>query len=276
MRELFTCPVCGQGLAEEPRRWLCPGGHSFDRAAEGYVHLLTPAQMRSKIPGDPPEMVRARRDFLASGQYDFLADALAEQLRPILPPEAVIFDAGCGEGHYTRRIADRLTAGGIRLTPVGVDIAKTAVRMAAKKVPEGRFAVASLYRLPVAEGVFDAALNIFSPLCAEELARVLKPGARLLYVVPAARHLYEMKEILYPEPYENEEKDVEYAGFRLVGWERAEKRMSLSQGELASLFAMTPYFWRSPREGAERLSRREQLEVTAAFRILIYEKKDEE
>ena len=70
-------------------------------AAEGYVHLLTPAQMRSKIPGDPPEMVRARRDFLASGNYDFLADALTELLLGSLTDPAVLFDAGCqGKGIF--------------------------------------------------------------------------------------------------------------------------------------------------------------------------------
>ena len=272
MREIFTCPVCGDGLTCEEKRWLCPRGHSFDRAAEGYVHLLTPAQMRSKIPGDPPEMVRARRDFLASGNYDFLADALAELLQSSLPDPAVLFDAGCGEGHYTRRIVETLAAADREVMPAGVDIAKTAVRMAAKKVPAGRFAVASLYHLPVADTSVDAVLNIFSPLCEGELSRILRPGGRMYYVVPAARHLFEMKEILYPEPYENEEKDVEYAGFKLIGTECISRRMELSAATLGNLFAMTPYFWRSPREGAEALQKMEALSVTAAFRICIYEK----
>ena len=35
---------------------------------------------------------------------------------------------------------------------------------------------------------------------------MLKSGGVMLYVVPAARHLMEMKEVLYDEPYENEEK----------------------------------------------------------------------
>ena len=133
MSGIFTCPVCGEGLSCEEKRWVCPRGHSFDRAAEGSVHLLTPAQMRSKIPGDPPEMVRARRDFLASGNYDFLADALTELLLGSLTDPAVLFDAGCGEGHYTRRIAEALAAAGRSVTPAGVDIAKTAVRMADRK-----------------------------------------------------------------------------------------------------------------------------------------------
>ena len=81
-----------------------------------------------------------------------------------------------------------------------------------------------------------------------------------------------MKEILYPKPYENEEKDVEYAGFRLVGTKCVSRRMELSAATLENLFAMTPYFWRSPREGAEALRARDALSVTAAFRICIYEK----
>lgn len=272
MSRIFACPVCGQPLAAEPRRCFCPAGHSFDRAAEGYVHLMTAAQMRSRSPGDSPEMVRARRSFLDSGSYDFLADVLAEVLAERLRPGDVLFDAGCGEGHYTRRITDRLAQRGIPVHPTGLDISKTAVRMAARRMPQGEFCVGSIYRMPLRDASVHALLNVFSPLCPQENVRVLVPGGSFVYVVPAARHLYELKALAYPEPYENVERDEDYEGFVRVCTRTAERELKLSGPQLRDLFAMTPYFWRTPKEGVRRVMACEGMRVRAAFRICIYNK----
>ena len=58
---LFCCPLCGAPLAREDHAVRCPRGHSFDRARQGYVHLLPPSQMHAKVPGDSKEMVDSRR-----------------------------------------------------------------------------------------------------------------------------------------------------------------------------------------------------------------------
>ena len=96
----------------------------------------------------------------------------------------------------------------------GTDISKFALRTAARRERGAEFAVASSYRLPLADGSVDVLLNCFSPLALEEFRRVLRPGGIFLYVVPGAEHLWEMKEILYERPYPNEEKETPYEGFR--------------------------------------------------------------
>lgn len=40
IKSSFICPVCGQPLFAEEKRYFCPKGHSFDRAKSGYVNLL--------------------------------------------------------------------------------------------------------------------------------------------------------------------------------------------------------------------------------------------
>ena len=50
MKSLFTCPICGQPLCAEEDRYVCSGGHSFDRAREGYVNLLPANRQHSKAP----------------------------------------------------------------------------------------------------------------------------------------------------------------------------------------------------------------------------------
>ena len=65
--EPWQCPLCGGPLTGE-QDLKCPSGHCFDRAREGYWHLLPVQSMRTKAPGDSKEMVAARRAFLAPGR----------------------------------------------------------------------------------------------------------------------------------------------------------------------------------------------------------------
>ena len=36
----FRCPLCAAPLKRGEHSYTCPAGHSFDRSAAGYVHLL--------------------------------------------------------------------------------------------------------------------------------------------------------------------------------------------------------------------------------------------
>jgi 23S rRNA (guanine745-N1)-methyltransferase len=73
----LRCPLCRQTLARQEGTLRCPAGHAFDLAKQGYANLATG---RLPYAGDTAEMVADRADFLAAGHYDFIADALAEQL----------------------------------------------------------------------------------------------------------------------------------------------------------------------------------------------------
>ena len=66
MKCTVLCPNCRKPLLEEEKRWICPEGHSFDKAREGYVNLLF---RHGGTHGDNREMVLARRKFLDSGHY---------------------------------------------------------------------------------------------------------------------------------------------------------------------------------------------------------------
>ena len=59
----WQCPLCGEKLTGDSTL-KCTKGHCFDRAKEGYWHLLPVQSMRTKAPGDSKEMVAARRAFL--------------------------------------------------------------------------------------------------------------------------------------------------------------------------------------------------------------------
>ena len=247
---------------------MCNSGHSFDKARSGYVNLLTPSKMNSKLPGDPKEMVSARRRFLNRGYYAPLRDEVAKAAGEYTHAHPVYLDIGCGTGYYTSGIIDALN--GAR--SFGIDISKFAADASAKSEKRGFFAVASAYDLPFFESSFDIVTNIFSPMASEECVRVMKRGAKLIYVVPAERHLYSLKELIYAEPYENPVRDIEYDGLRLVERRALAFDMHLSCAEdIEMLFSMTPYFWRSPEGALEKIRQKESLDTSAEFYILIYE-----
>ena len=166
--EPWQCPLCGGPLTGE-RDLKCPSGHCFDRAKEGYWHLLPVQSMRTKAPGDSKEMVAARRAFLNGGYYGIFGQALGklclEYGQPAAPDAPLhLLDAGCGEGWYDRCIAGQFEAAEQPLALAGFDIAKPAVRWAAKALPTARYAVASSFAQPHRLG--RPAAELLLALCA--------------------------------------------------------------------------------------------------------------
>lgn len=267
---LFCCPLCAAPLSRGERAYACPGGHSFDRAREGYVHLLPVSQKHSRSPGDDREMARARSRFLDGGWYAPLRRALCALALEHTGAAPAVLDAGCGEGYYTAGIHAALEQAGRSPRTAGVDLSKFALRRAARRAPGAEFAVASVYRLPVADAAADLLVDCFSPLALEEFRRVLRPGGVFLYVVPAPEHLWELKRVLYDTPYLNPDEAVPYGGFEYLDIVPVEGKMALSGPEAMDLFRMTPYCWKTPRAGVERLEALEALEVGMAFRIHVF------
>ena len=214
-KSLFTCPICAAPLERGERAYACPNGHAYDRAREGYVHLLPANKKHSKAPGDDKGMAEARRRFLSGGYYGHLLAALCALGAEYAPPGEAVLDSGCGEGYYTA-------------------------------------------------GLWEAL---------DEFRRVLRPGGAFLYVVPAADHLWELKQVLYDQPYRNKEEDIPYEGFSYERVEPVEAVVDVAGEALRDLFQMTPYYWKTPREGAERLAALDGLRVRASFRVHVFRRR---
>ena len=72
-------------------------------------------------------------------------------------------------------------------------------------------------------------------------------------------------------PYANEEKETPYEGFAYEAIVPVEDTITLpSQADIQALFQMTPYYWKTPREGAARLAALETLSTRISFRIHIF------
>ena len=271
---LWRCPVCGGKLQEEEKGGVCPKGHRFDKARSGYLNLLPPSGKKTREPGDNKEMIRARWAFLQKGYYIPLADLAGEITLGEGKTPLRMLDAGCGEGYYSQRLWEKARESGRELEIYGMDISKFAVDRAAKGLKQGRYAVGSLYHLPLGEESVDVIWNFFAPHCPEEFARVLEKNGRLLVAVPGKRHLWELKERLYDEPYENPGSAPHLPGFLLEETRPVTYPMALSGEDVWSLFQMTPYFYKTDPQRREVLSQGEGMEITADFLLLCYRKEE--
>lgn len=284
---IYTCPVCAERLGADSAPLLhveggsakCPKNHSFDISARGYLNLLLSQHKNVKDPGDSKEMVAARRDFLNSGAYEPLLEGLcraAEELcGDILSP--VIADCGCGECYYTAGIYDFLTERGRSPEIFGVDISKNALSAAKARIGGRNIsaAVASVFRLPIQSASVDLAGVIFAPFHTEELRRILKPQGAVIAAIPAARHLFGLKAVIYEKPYLNEVRPYGIEGFEFLGKDELSYTLKLeAQEQLNALFMMTPYYYKtSPRDSNKVYSyfgTSSVLETEAAFEILKY------
>jgi 23S rRNA (guanine745-N1)-methyltransferase len=252
----LICPVCGKPLEKINKEACCENNHHFDYAKSGYLNLLV---SNKKIHGDDAGMVKARTLFLNSEAYGFLRDRIAE----LCKGSEVLADLGCGEGYYTSAFNAK--------EKYGFDLSKEALKHAAKHDKSTQYTIASIFHLPLPDACADTCVTCFAPLAKDEIIRILKPHGKFIFVSPGAKHLFEMKEVLYEHPYENETDDPD-AGMNLIHKEEIENRFLCTQEEIAALFTMTPYVWRTSKEDQKRLKEKEQLEITAQFIIRVYEK----
>lgn len=269
----FCCPVCGELLHREEKRYQCPNGHSFDCAKSGYVNLSMNQASSAKRHGDDKKMIRARTTFLSSGAYSCLSDFLVSISAPLLETGDSFLDAGCGEGHYTVLLAEKLQEQGKACTLMGIDVSKDALTAAGKRYKDLLLAVASVFHLPVAEESISLVWNVFAPIAGEEYARVLRKGGHLIRVFPLEEHLMGLKEKIYDTVYPNKPVEPEIPGLALQKTHYIREKLVLTDREqIAALFAMTPYFYKTSEADQEKLENLEKLETPIAFGISIYEK----
>ncbi len=257
----MNCPICHEPLIHEGRTFKCKNNHSFDQARQGYVNL----SRKRKASGDNALMVKARTAFLEAGLYDFLRQTVLQTLQTLHPD--TYLDLGCGQGYYTHEFSKTAKEA------YGIDLSVPAISHAAGQDKKTQYIVGSIYDLPFANKSIDVATSIFTPIPAREAARVLKDDGYLLTVTPGKMHHYELKEQLYPQVRLNPPLEP-VEGFELV--DQQEIRQVLHVDDVMALLEMTPYFYKTPKAGIEKIqSLKNGLDVTFDFVLSLWRKKDE-
>lgn len=261
----YQCPLCAQPLRREEKRYVCPQGHSFDIARQGYVNLLTVQQKHSLDPGDTRQQVLSRRAFLESGFYAPISEAL-NQAALDYNAQGEILDVGCGEGYYSARLAAAL---GAPLT--GLDISKEAVRCAAGQYKAYAWLCATAAHIPVPDSSVGTLSSLFALTLPGEFRRVLRKNGLFLQVLAAEDHLLGLKSIVY-DVLTHKQKDTAPAlpGFALLESRQIRFDFTAEGEQIQRLFAMTPHLFRIGKAGAQRLAEATVLRDTASCVLNVY------
>lgn len=252
---MLICPVCKEKLNKQDRTLLCKNNHCFDYSKDGYVNLLTGSKNGDKI-GDSRESARARHSFLAKDYYKCLKDEITKRLK------GTVLDICCGEGYYDKYDGELY----------GFDISKEMVRLASKSHKNNSYFVANLACIPIESGSIDTAIHLFAPFNGREFERILKPDGVLYSVIPGRNHLFEMKEIIYNQPYKNDEQAPSCAELKLISESKVSDRVRISREDLKELFSMTPYYYRTSEADRKKLDNVDEIDLTVEFVILEYRK----
>jgi 23S rRNA (guanine745-N1)-methyltransferase len=264
---VLACPVCAAGMAVDGGSLRCAAGHVFDRARQGPVTLLTPG---ARLPqGDDAAMVADRVAFLAAGHYQGLTAALAGAVEAEGPVRTVL-DLGGGTGAHLAGVLDRLPGA----VGVVLDASRYAARRAARAHPRAMAVVADAWgRLPVRDAALDRVLVVFAPRSGAEIARVLRPGGRLVVGTPEPDHLAELVDRLSLLRVDPDKQDRLAAtlgpALEPVTARTHRQRLLLDRASVTALVGMGPHARHRSRTAVaaavEGLA--EPVEVTLAVRV---------
>ena len=253
----ILCPKCKSILFKQENTYKCINNHSYDIAKEGYLNLN---MHKSQNTGDNQQMIKARTNFLNKGYYDFLK----EKVNTLLDEKDSLIDLACGEGYYTSyfKCNDK----------IGIDLSKTGLKHASKNDKKTIYLLNSIFHNPLEDKCADKIITIFAPIAKEEILRLLKDDGSFILVKPDINHLYELKKVIYDNPYLNEVENIEIEGMYISDSIHIDSKVLVEKEDLNNLFMMTPYYNTSSIDDKEKLNVIDSLEVTFSFVIDVYKK----
>ena len=270
----LCCPICKAPMTVKVSTGaslVCGGKktHCYDFASSGYVNLSSPVQSGG---GDSKQAVKARTEFLELGYYQPVAEKLAELCERHSKEKGLLVDAGCGEGYYSCFLAEKgFSVFGADLSKFATDAA--AKRFSRKELYNGLFAASSVFELPIGDGSVDCVTNVFAPCAEDEFSRVLKKDGILAVAYAGERHLFGLKDAIYKTAHVNTERaDLPE---RLIKIDECRVTYSIelcSNEHIMSLFAMTPYYWRTSVSDGEKLKTLNTLVTEVDIIISVYQK----
>lgn len=265
---LFKCPVCSRPMfINEMGSLSCDQNHSFDFSKQGYLNLLTAANS----PVYSRELFIARHEVCAAGFYDPLIAMLVKIINAYSPETKAVLDAGCGEGSHIYDIYRNSNSGNVW---VGADISKDSIKIAAGNQADIIWCVADLAKLPFMNKIFDMVLNILSPANYNEFQRILTDEGIIVKVIPGARYLKELREMIYKDretaDYSNREV-IKNFGEKLdiVDTVNTRYEFAVSDELWPHLVKMTPLIWGSSMEKINEILNNKVTHITVDLMLLI-------
>ena len=180
-----------------------------------------------------------------------------------------LLDLGCGECFYTSRVANAFPG----IIYGGIDISKQALISGTKRNKNISLAVASVFKLPIADEYCDFTLTVFAPHSVSEIYRILNKGGYWLRAYPLERHLMGLKSVIYEKPYLNEVDRSCPEGFETEEHREIKEKIMVNGNEdIMNLFRMTPYYYKTGKADQDKLNGINSLETEIEFGIDLLKK----
>ena len=265
--DLFSCPKCRKAMINKDYSLICRKQHRFDLAKKGTINFIN-HQIKTDY---DKEMLSHRQKMIQIGLYEPLIQRILEASQDV-SVESVV-DIGCGEGSFLKELTDK----GLEGTKIGFDISKDGVALATSQDIDAFWCVADITTLPFADQSMTHLLNIFSPSHYEEFRRVLKPGGRLIKVVPEENYLKEMREVFYQDDkekqtYSNEKVVTKFKEeMTLISQERLTYQVPVPTERQEDLLAMSPLKWGASPESLKKAQETPIEFITVDVLVLIGE-----
>lgn len=255
----LICPKCHAKLKAYDKSCVCENHHSFDYSKYGYLNLSL--NQKAAQHGDNKEMTLARTSFLNHGHYSFLKDFLNQLIEQ--KKANILVDLGCGEGYYTKSFQ--------AIEKYGIDLSKESLKHASKNDKTTQYILSSIFKIPLSDECADTVITCFAPAANSEINRILKKDGYFIFVTPGAKHLWELKEILYETPYLNTIKEL-HTDLTFVDQIEISNQFHAEKEDIQNIFQMTPYCYKTGIQGNQKIKQLSALDITANFIIRIYQK----
>ena len=258
---LFACPICQDSMHLDQSSLVCQNRHTFNIAKQGFVNFLR--QTKGDKHYDMASFEK-RSQILAAGYYDPILEVISEHLRD-LPKHSHVLDVACGEGYYSRQLAQEFDK-----DFMAFDLSKGSILLAARQNPQKNVAwfVGDLAQLPLREHSIDVILDIFSPANYQEFGRLLSDYGLVFKVIPHEDHLKEFRQLL-PEAQAYSNQDVlEHFQESCDLLERVTiaKTWSMPSEHVQTFAEMTPLFFHANKDTLDLTS---VTQLTVAGELLI-------
>lgn len=275
MSSVFQCPICQQSLKSylTTKDLHCEQHHKFPLNEAGY--WVFAKSKKEKGASLSRAQMRSRMFLLASG----MLTPIVAKMKPFVAAHFTQgqdyqwLDYDCGDGFYLGALKDSLQDSGLSLQPHGFTEAENALFVAAKNLNDVSLCQSSTKRLPYHDEAFDLLTLIDKPIKGKEYLRVLKQGGMALMVVVGPRHLWQIREQLYPS--------LEAKAFSLdlpdsltvVATETIAWQADVSGEQALTLLDMTPYAWRANDKQRQAIASQAITGLEFDYRLVIAKKK---
>lgn len=265
----LACPKCHLPLTLKGNSYYCDNKHTYDIAKSKYINLLLNPDKATNNPGDSKESLIARKAFLNQGYYHLISDALNQCVDKYAPNHSHILDLGCGEGYYTQRL--KALAQGSH-TYYGLDISKEAINMATKYTKDIYWLVGNSKNIPIQDHSLDIVAALFTVVNKDELARIIKPGGKIIHVTANnPNHLIEIKHLIYDEVFTKKDTFIRLPFAVVESFDIKETIHIQTAEDCLNLLKMTPHFYHIKKEKRDVLTTLQEMDITIDVKFTIYE-----